>query len=93
MYAVAVHQPFALSGGGNDQAFVWRLDTGEQVRALPKHGDSVVSVGFSADGRYAASGGMDGRVHVADMQQQATDESAALSLEGPEEVTVGRTHW
>jgi WD40 repeat protein len=41
------HEPLILAGGANDQALIWRLDTGELVFELPKHSDSVSSVAFN----------------------------------------------
>ncbi|KAJ2477977.1 60S ribosomal subunit assembly or modification protein [Coemansia sp. RSA 2320] len=86
VFAVALHptqQSVAVSGGGDDRAYVWRLDSGEPVAELERHSDSVSAVGFSSDGRLVASGGMDGRVHVhgGDQWQQRT-----AVLEGPDEV-------
>ncbi|KAJ2323128.1 60S ribosomal subunit assembly or modification protein, partial [Coemansia sp. RSA 2681] len=46
VFAVALHpqqQTLVASGGSDDRAYVWRLDTGEQLAALDKHGDSVSS--------------------------------------------------
>lgn len=75
-----------LSGGGNDQAFLWNAETGETMGSLPRHQDSVISVGFSVDGQWAASGGMDGRVFVASLQTLPITD--CITLEGPDEVTV-----
>jgi WD40 repeat protein len=48
------------------------------------HGDSAIAAGFSADGRYAATGGMDGIIVVSEL---ATGREI-LRLDGPSEVVV-----
>ncbi|KAI7827722.1 WD40-repeat-containing domain protein [Kickxella alabastrina] len=58
------NENLAVSGGGDDRAYLWRLDTGDTVAELDKHDDSVSSVKFSNDGTLVASGGMDGKVNV-----------------------------
>lgn len=84
--------PLAISGGADDRAFLWSLPGGEEVQALePKHSDSVISVGWSHDGKHVATGGMDGMVNV-----WKVDESTGgwnkwdhvITLEGGEEVQV-----
>ncbi|KAK4057440.1 60S ribosomal subunit assembly or modification protein [Microbotryomycetes sp. JL221] len=86
----------AVSGGEDDLAYLWRTDTGQQVAKLTGHSDSVTSVGFSKDGEFVATGGMDGRVRVwkhvkstdnADpMQQDWLSWEFVTNLEGPDEV-------
>ena len=80
----------AVSGGEDDNAWLWRVDTGEAVMKLEGHTDSVTSVGFSADGEYVASGGMDGRVRV--YKRVGTLAYAewefVVCLEGPDDVVV-----
>ncbi|KAJ2743733.1 60S ribosomal subunit assembly or modification protein [Coemansia sp. BCRC 34301] len=85
VFAVALHpqqQSLVASGGSDDQAYLWQLDTGEPVAALSKHDDSVSSVGFSSDGSLVASGGMDGKIHVYSV---ANHKQCAL-LDGPDEI-------
>ncbi|TPX34400.1 hypothetical protein SmJEL517_g02975 [Synchytrium microbalum] len=86
VYSVAINPTnpmMAMSGGGNDQSFLWRLDTGERLFDFPSHTDSVSDVKFSADGRFAASGSMDGKVHVLN----PADGTLVNTLEGPNEIT------
>ncbi|KAI8929856.1 WD40-repeat-containing domain protein [Entophlyctis helioformis] len=86
VYTVALHPTdptLAATGGGDDRSYLWRVDTGEKVFDLGVHTDSVVSVAFSNDGQYVASGGMDGKVFVF----QITDGRQVCALEGPTEVT------
>ena len=77
IYAVAVSHKGSqvVSGGGDDQAFLWTAEkvTGTRVS---KHSDSVVAVAFSADDEWIATGGMDGVVVV---KNKATE----MKLEGP----------
>ncbi|KAJ1987848.1 60S ribosomal subunit assembly or modification protein [Coemansia spiralis] len=85
VFAIDLHpkqQNLAVSGGEDDRAYVWRLDTGEQAATLEKHEDSVASARFSSDGALVATGGMDGRVNV-----YRTDGYAkCAALDGPNEV-------
>ncbi|KAI9104065.1 hypothetical protein DFS34DRAFT_606844 [Phlyctochytrium arcticum] len=86
VYAVATHpiEPtLVISGGGDDKAYLWRLDTGETIAELTAHSDSVVVAAFSADGQYAATGGMDGKIHVSAIPSG----TAVVTLEGPTEIT------
>ncbi|TPX59050.1 hypothetical protein PhCBS80983_g02721 [Powellomyces hirtus] len=86
VYAVAVHPidgNIVLTGGGDDRGYLWRADTGATMYQLPKHDDSIVAVAFSADGQYAATGGMDGKVHVSSVNSG----ELVVTLEGPTEIT------
>jgi WD40 repeat protein len=40
-----------LASGGQKQIFLWDPATGEQLMALPEHGDEVTSTRWSDDGR------------------------------------------
>lgn len=83
VYCVAVHptQYIALSGGGDDKAYLWSTNDGSTLHELVGHTDSVVSVGFSSDGRFAATGGYEGVVKV----WNVSDGSLHKTLEGPTE--------
>ncbi|KAJ3006951.1 hypothetical protein HKX48_009380 [Thoreauomyces humboldtii] len=86
VYAVAMHprdSTLVLTGGGDDRGYLWRTDTGEVVHQLSRHEDSIVAVAFNVDGSLAATGGMDGKVHVS---SSVTGESVVV-LEGPTEIT------
>ncbi|KAJ3148670.1 hypothetical protein HDU89_004520 [Geranomyces variabilis] len=86
VYAVAINPKqsnMVLTGGGDDQGYIWNAETGAKVYQLAKHDDSIVAAAFSADGQYAATGGMDGKVHVS---SSSTGESVCV-LEGPTEIT------
>ncbi|KAI8815607.1 quinon protein alcohol dehydrogenase-like superfamily [Fimicolochytrium jonesii] len=74
IYATAFHptHPFlVLTGGGDDKSYLWRADTGDVLAQLPQHEDSVAAVAFSRDGMYAASGALDGKVHVVEVAVSA----------------------
>ncbi|KAJ2907564.1 60S ribosomal subunit assembly or modification protein [Coemansia aciculifera] len=92
VFSIDLHpqqQHLAVSGGSDDRAYLWRLDTGEQVAALAQHGDSVSSVKFSSDGSLVASGGMDGKVHV---YRTADPYAQCATLEGPDEIQFVTWH-
>ncbi|KAJ1964311.1 60S ribosomal subunit assembly or modification protein [Dipsacomyces acuminosporus] len=85
VFSVSLHpkeQNIVVSGGGDDRAYIWRLDSGEQVAELEKHDDSVVSTKFSADGSLIATGGMDGKINV----YKTDSGSKCAVLDGPDEV-------
>lgn len=79
-----IHQNIAVSGGGDDKSYLWRVYDGEQLYEFAGHTDSVTQVGFSVDGTYVASGSMDGKVRV---WKSETGEFVC-ELEGPDEVVV-----
>lgn len=69
VYCVAVHPtlPLVATGGGDDFCLVWDLQTAECVPGvadMQHNTDSVTAVAFSHDGRYLASGAMDGKVTI-----------------------------
>lgn len=83
-----------VSGGEDDNGYLWRLDTGEEVAKLSGHTDSVVTAGWSCDGEMVATGGMDGRVRVWRRTRQENAWEWArweflTVLEGMDEITVG----
>ncbi|KAJ1951149.1 60S ribosomal subunit assembly or modification protein [Linderina pennispora] len=85
VFSIDMHptdQNIIISGGGDDKAYIWRVDNGEQLFELEKHGDSVVSTKFSHDGLLVATGGMDGKINV---YKSGLTEKCAV-LEGPDEI-------
>ncbi|KAJ3325147.1 hypothetical protein HDV06_004904 [Boothiomyces sp. JEL0866] len=91
VYSIALHPNnplIAATGGGDDKSVLWKLDTGEKIADLAMHGDSCSSVAFNFDGKYVASGGMDGKVFVFE-----TDSfTQVTAVEGPSEVTWLKWH-
>ncbi|KAM0786878.1 hypothetical protein ACM66B_002303 [Microbotryomycetes sp. NB124-2] len=93
VFTLALHPVdpiIAVSGGEDDLAYLWRTDNGERVAKLSGHSDSVTSVGFSTDGEFVATGGMDGRVrvwkHVKNSSNDWLQWEFLTDLEGPDEV-------
>ncbi|CAB3230877.1 unnamed protein product [Arctia plantaginis] len=54
----------AVTGGEDDKAYVWAVETGELIMDCIGHKDSVVFVGFSHDGAYLATADMCGLIKV-----------------------------
>lgn len=54
----------AVSGGEDDKAFLWKADSGEVIKELTGHKDSVTCVEFSHNGKYVATADMAGMVQV-----------------------------
>lgn len=102
VFCLAVHPhaaTIAVSGGEDDNAFVFRTDTGAQIAQLSGHQDSVTSAAWNFDGSMVATGGMDGRVRVwkarrpsSDVAWEETGWEFLVGLEGPDEVNV-RSNW
>lgn len=98
VFCLAVHPhaaTIAVSGGEDDNAFVFRTDTGAQIAQLSGHQDSVTSAAWNFDGSLVATGGMDGRVRVwkarrpsSDVAWEETGWEFLVGLEGPDEVNV-----
>lgn len=58
-------------GGEDDKGFVWRQDTGELVFECEGHKDSVISCGFSNDGKFVMTADMSGVVIVLQVDNHA----------------------
>ena len=54
----------AVTGGEDDKAFVWKVETGEVVLEITEHKDSVIAAEFSYDGNYLATGDMAGEIRA-----------------------------
>ncbi|XP_013381116.1 angio-associated migratory cell protein [Lingula anatina] len=55
---------FAVSGGEDDLAYLWKIDSGQVVLKCTGHKDSVTQVAFSHDSQYLATGDMSGIIKV-----------------------------
>ena len=92
VFAVATHplQPIAVSGGEDDTGYIWNIDDGEVIVKLTGHTDSVTSVGFSSDGEYVSTGGMDGKVRIWRRvgKENYKNWEFITELQGPDEVMV-----
>lgn len=53
-----------VSGGRDDSAYVWVMNSGQVLFECKGHKDSVCCVGFSHDGRYVASADLEGVIKV-----------------------------
>lgn len=53
-----------VTGGLDNNAIIWNVNTGEKLRTLTGHTDIVTGVRFSPDGSRVATSGRDGRVKV-----------------------------
>jgi WD40 repeat protein len=82
VYTIAlspVHPTLALTGDGNNQAYLWDITTGEKRFHLSGHSDSVIDGGFSPDGKLVATASMDATVRV----YRVSDGALKHTLEGP----------
>ncbi|TMW68491.1 hypothetical protein Poli38472_005959 [Pythium oligandrum] len=82
VYSVKVHPldpRIVLSGGGDDVGIIWNREDGSILHRLEGHTDTVASVDFSFDGKYAATGGFDGVVKV----WEVATGKLVQTLEGP----------
>eukprot|EP00899_Mesostigma_viride_P004216 jgi/Mesvir1/13796/Mv15957-RA.1 len=93
VFCCAVHPTqtsVIASGGADDKAYLWSAaDAAAPSRQLAGHADSVVSLAFSRDGKYLATGGLDGVVVVWDVALATAggspDAGLVARLEGPGE--------
>jgi angio-associated migratory cell protein len=60
----------AVTGGEDDKAFVWKVDTGEVILEVTEHKDSVIAAEFSYDGAYLATGDMAGELRVFKVEKE-----------------------
>ncbi|KAJ1977207.1 60S ribosomal subunit assembly or modification protein [Dimargaris verticillata] len=89
VYTVDMHpvnELLLISGGGDDKAYLWRRDTGEQLAELTGFDDSVTSVGFSVTGDLMAAADMRGKVQVWNTDAVQASTAPLASLDGPDEV-------
>ena len=77
----------ALSGGGDDAAYLWDVATGAVRHALTGHVDSIVAVGLNCDGSIAATASLDSSVKV----WSVASGELLHTLEGPSEDVVWMT--
>jgi WD40 repeat protein len=88
VYAVAcspTDNTLVATGGGDDKAFLWRINQGDWAAHLGGHKDSVASLAFSADGQMLASGGIEEEEDGGGIIQiwDAPSGNLRHSLEGP----------
>lgn len=57
-------EALAVTGGEDDNAFVWSTETGNVVFNVSGHKDSVIAAEFSRDGNFLATGDMAGYIQV-----------------------------
>ncbi|CAH0473286.1 unnamed protein product [Peronospora belbahrii] len=74
-----VDSRIVITGGGDDIGVIWNREDGNVLYTLSGHQDTVVSVDFSFDGKYAATGGYDGIVKV----WEVATGNLVKNLEGP----------
>jgi len=64
IYCVAISGTLALTGAGDDFAYLWNLETGQANFKLEGHSDSIVDCGFSADESLCATASYDATVRI-----------------------------
>lgn len=79
--AVSPDGKYAISGGGDDVAILWELESRTILCILAGHTDTVAAVGFNFDGTQVATAGLEGIVKVWTVP---TGEEL-FSLDGPAE--------
>lgn len=82
MYCIAASpsQPgLVASGDGADTAHLWDASTGEGVRVLTGHTDTIIAVAFNHNGTFLATGSLDATVRV----WNVADGVCVATCEGP----------
>lgn len=82
VYTVTLHPKLpdlAISGSGDDKAFVWNTSSGDSVFELAGHKDTITCTGVSQDGKLIATGSYDGTVGIWD----SSDGKNQRFLDGP----------
>lgn len=97
VFCVASHPKFPLifSGGGDNTGYLWRYDEfpAAVVSALSGHTESVISGGFTGDGKYLVSGDMTGQIRIwKNNDGQGTTWSFYTSCQEVQEIVWIRFH-
>ncbi|CAH0487485.1 unnamed protein product [Peronospora farinosa] len=82
VYSISVNPVdprIVVTGGGDDVGVIWNREDGNVLYTLSGHQDTVVSVDFNFDGKYAATGGYDGLVKI----WEVATGTLVANLEGP----------
>ena len=61
------NQVIILSGSADTSVIVWNLRSGSQLYTFQQSTDEVYAVDLSADGRFVAAGGRDGKARIWDL--------------------------
>lgn len=85
-----------ISGGMDDVGMIWDLETQTCLAKVDGVGDSVSTVSFSADGKYAALGSENGSLSIVSMEDKdmsnADSQATSSALEGPSD-TIHFLAW
>ena len=74
-----VSRNVAVSGGGDDRAFVWDVQSGERLAELTEHSDTVVAVAFNFDLTLFATASYDSTVCI----YPSSNFKVVQTLQGP----------
>ncbi|XP_049870030.1 angio-associated migratory cell protein [Pectinophora gossypiella] len=83
----------AATGGEDDKAYVWSVETGEVVLDCTGHKDSVIFVGFSSDGAYLATADMCGLIKVWKCNLENNDPWTVAFEYEADDLTWGQWHF
>ena len=90
VYCLDVAGDLAISGDGDDRAFLWSISDGETLWALPEGicSDSIVAAKFSHDAKLAAFASLDGKIVI--VSPEANPPSICLGIldDGPSEISA-----
>ncbi|XP_017488199.1 PREDICTED: angio-associated migratory cell protein-like [Rhagoletis zephyria] len=84
-------RPLAATGGEDDRAYVWNINTCEVMLEITEHKDTVTDVHFSYDGTYLATGDMAGELFVHKLQE--SESGPQLTLRKVWEFSMGDMTW
>lgn len=96
VYLIASHPtlPLAVSGGGDDCAFLWTTHTSppKVLAKLDEPTESVIAGGFTADGNWLVLGDMSGRVLAYKKSKSGEKWSLVSNIQETEEVVAINFH-
>lgn len=92
MAASPVDRNLLITGGMDDVGLIWDIELQQSLARVDGAGESVSTVSFSRDGRFAAFGSENGAISIVLMDGSPAADAAATPLDGPGD-TIHALAW